>query len=54
MLLDVWLVRNQQLNIIKRHAQRDWISTTDIDVHLTLNSEHDWEDLCIRLRNQQP
>ena len=33
--------------------KRDWTTSSNIDKYSTLNSEHNLEDLCIQLRNQQ-
>ena len=30
-----------------------WIMSSNINNYSTLNSENNWEDLCIQLRNQQ-
>jgi len=48
---------DQRENIVKTQFKRDWItsSTTSstINNYSTLNNGHDWEDLCIQIRNQQ-
>ena len=33
--------------------KRDWIAFTNINNYSTLNSEHNWEDLCVQSKNQQ-
>ena len=33
--------------------KRDWTTPSNINDYSTLNIEHDWEDLCISLRNGQ-
>ena len=30
-----------------------WTMSSNINNYSTLNNEHNWEDLCIQLRNQQ-
>lgn len=37
----------------KIHVSRDWTTTSNSMNNSTLNNECDWEDLCVRLRNQQ-
>ena len=38
---------------MKTHAKRDWSTSSNIINYYTLNNEHNWENLCIQLRNQQ-
>ena len=33
--------------------KRDWSTFSNIDNYSTLNNEHNWEDVCIQLKNQQ-
>lgn len=33
--------------------ENDWITFPNINNYSTFNSEHEWEELCIRLKNQQ-
>ena len=46
-LIGVWFSENQWTNIITTHVYKIFFN------YFTLNSQHDWEDLCIQLRNQQ-
>ena len=31
----------------------DWTTSSNINNYYALNKEHNWEDLCLQLRNQQ-
>jgi hypothetical protein len=33
--------------------ERDWTTSSIINSYFTLNSDCNWKDLCVRLRNQQ-
>jgi hypothetical protein len=49
----MWFGEDQRANIIKTHVPRDWNLSLDINNYYTLNSEHNWEDQCIQLKNGQ-
>ena len=56
-MIGVWFDEEQRTNTIKTHVPRDWITSSSLSNYFTLNSEHNWEKVCIQLRyatNQEP
>ena len=55
--LYIWLfsglVRIRGHTSYKYVFKRDWTMFSIINIYVTLNNEHNWEDLCIQLRSQQ-
>jgi hypothetical protein len=53
-LIGIWFGEDQRANIKKKEHVfiRDW-PTHLYNTCSTLNSEHNWEDLCIHSRSQQ-
>ena len=53
-LIDMCFDEDRRANIRKTHVEeRLDYETSNINNHSTLNSEHDWEDMCIQLKNQR-
>ena len=52
-LIGIWFREDQRTNITKTRVSRDWVTSSNINNYPILNSEHNWEDLGIHLRNQQ-
>ena len=46
-------VRIKEQTSSRHMFKRDWTMYSNISNYSTLNSEHNWEDLCIEFRNQQ-
>ena len=52
-LIGIWFREDQRANITKTRVSRDWVTSSNINNYHILNSEHNWEDLDIQLRNQE-
>ena len=52
-MIGVWFGEDQRTNTIRHVFKRDCTTSSDFINYSTPNSEHNWEDLCIQLRNQQ-
>ena len=51
-LIGVLLHEDKRTNTIKTCVSRDWTVPSDFIYYSTLNSEHNWENLYIQLRNK--
>ena len=49
----MWFGEDPRANIMKTRVQRDWTTFSNTNIYFTLNSEQNWEDLCIQSINQQ-
>ena len=52
-LVGMWFGEYQRANIIRQKLKRGWTTSSNINNYSTLNNEHNGQELCVLLRNQQ-